>query len=164
MGVFLDESQPDLSSAPASLDFRSTGNVAGGVNYASLSPALRQVFFIGDGLGSSATTQTVAVPTGATRLFLGTMDGFGWYNNFGSFEVHVTAGIDTDGDGVFDDDDNCPIPNRDQRDEDENGIGDVCDQLVEFLVLDHTHTYLTGKGKGHNNTEAETGPAEPPME
>lgn len=22
----------------------------------------------------------------------------------------------------------------------------------------HTHTYLTGKGKGHNNTEAETGP------
>ena len=23
----------------------------------------------------------------------------------------------------------------------------------------HTHTYLTGKGKGHNNTEAETGPA-----
>ena len=29
---------------------------------------------------------------------------------------------------------------------------------------DHTHTYRTGKGQGHNNTEAETGPAEPPLE
>lgn len=26
---------------------------------------------------------------------------------------------------------------------------------------DHTHTYLTGQGEGHNNAEAETGPAEP---
>ena len=34
--------------------------------------------------------------------------------------------------------------------------------LVE--VLDHSHTYRTGKGEGHNNTEAETGPAEPPLE
>ncbi len=29
---------------------------------------------------------------------------------------------------------------------------------------DHTHTYRTGEGQGHNNTEAETGPAEPPLE
>lgn len=26
-------------------------------------------------------------------------------------------------------------------------------------IENHTHTYLTGKGKGHNNTQAETGPA-----
>jgi hypothetical protein len=67
---------------------------------------------------------------------------------------------DTDGDGAGDACDNCPIPNPDQRDDDGNGVGDVCDQLAEFL--DHTHTYHTGRGVGHNNTEAETGPAEVP--
>lgn len=69
---------------------------------------------------------------------------------------------DADGDGAGDACDNCPVANPDQRDDDGNGIGDVCDQLAEFL--DHTHTYLTGKGEGHNNTEAETGPAELPVE
>ncbi|EGD75074.1 notch-1 [Salpingoeca rosetta] len=35
---------------------------------------------------------------------------------------------DTDGDGVFDDKDNCPrVFNPQQRDSDSNGIGDVCD-------------------------------------
>jgi hypothetical protein len=61
-------------------------------------------------------------------------------------------------DGAGDACDNCPVTNPDQRDDDGNRIGDVCDQLVEFL--DHTHTYLTGTGEGHNNTEAETGEAE----
>jgi hypothetical protein len=27
------------------------------------------------------------VPTGATSLYLGTVDGFGWYNNIGAFDV-----------------------------------------------------------------------------
>ena len=31
-------------------------------------------------------------------------------------------------------------------------------QRIETLE-DHTHTYQTGRGVGHNNTEAETGPA-----
>src|SRR5262249_35830976 len=35
--------------------------------------------------------QQVVVPDGATRLFLGSMDGYGWYNNFGSFSVQVNA-------------------------------------------------------------------------
>ncbi len=36
--------------------------------------------------------------------------------------------VDSDGDGIFDDDDNCPeIPNDDQADVDEDGIGDGCD-------------------------------------
>jgi hypothetical protein len=69
---------------------------------------------------------------------------------------------DTDQDGAGDGCDNCPVSNPDQRDDDENGIGDVCDQLAEFL--DHTHTYRTGRGRGHNNTEAETGPAEEPSD
>ena len=87
VGVFLDASQPSLSAAPASLDFTST-------SFTTLSPQLRQAFFIGDGLTGTGTgtTQTFIVPAGATRLFLGTSDGFGWFNNSGSFAVTVTAG------------------------------------------------------------------------
>lgn len=78
---------------------------------------------------------------------------------------------DVDQDRVGDSCDNCPVANSDQRDDDENGIGDVCDQLAEFLGIeditsrvnsleDHNHVYLTGEGPGHNNVEALTGPAE----
>jgi hypothetical protein len=78
---------------------------------------------------------------------------------------------DADEDSAGDACDNCPLPNSDQRDDDGNGIGDVCDQLAEFLGIDdledrldsmedHTHTYRTGGGVGHNNTEAETGEAD----
>lgn len=35
--------------------------------------------------------QTFVVPSGATRFFLGTSDGFGWFNNTGSFAVTVTG-------------------------------------------------------------------------
>lgn len=35
--------------------------------------------------------QQFIVPTGATRLFLGSGDAFGWYNNTGSFTVTVSS-------------------------------------------------------------------------
>jgi hypothetical protein len=38
-------------------------------------------------MGSSGNT---IVPSGVTQLYLGTMDGFGWFNNIGSFTVDVT--------------------------------------------------------------------------
>lgn len=87
VGVFLDASQPSLSAAPTSLNFTTT-------SFTTLSPQLRQAFFIGDGLTGTGTgtTQTFIVPAGATRLFLGTSDGFGWFNNTGSFAVTVTGG------------------------------------------------------------------------
>ena len=47
------------------------------------------MFFIGDGMGTGGVQEFV-VPVGATRLFMGGMDGFGWYNNTGSFEVSAT--------------------------------------------------------------------------
>ena len=90
LGVFLGVTQPDLTAAPAALDFTDTGNVPGGFNYTTLSPLLKQVFFVGDGMTDGGQLQHVVVPDGATRLFLGTMDGFDWTNNIGSLDVQVT--------------------------------------------------------------------------
>lgn len=58
-----------------------------------LSPQIQQVFFIGDGLTSGDVTQQFLIPDSATRLFLGTMDGFGWYNNIGEISVDVAQAI-----------------------------------------------------------------------
>ena len=96
IGVFLTNAQPNLSPAPSYLDFdigSATNNVAGGIGYTSLTPEIAQVFFIGDGLTGqgSGVQQTISVPAGATRLFLGTMDGYYWGDNYGSFSVTVTA-------------------------------------------------------------------------
>src|SRR5262249_44774054 len=78
VGVFLDNTQPNLSPAPVGLDFSVIG-----LNFTALAPALKQVFFIGDGMTNTAVAQQFTVPAGATRLFLGTMDGFEWSNNTG---------------------------------------------------------------------------------
>jgi hypothetical protein len=93
LGVFLDNNLPTASSAPISLDFSST--ISQG--YLSLSPSLKQIFFIGDGLTGtgSGSQQTVVVPIGATRLFLASADGTGWSNNSGAFNVNVTTDAPT---------------------------------------------------------------------
>jgi hypothetical protein len=87
IGVFLGAGQPDLSPAPPGfLDF----STAAARDFASLAPLLQQPFFIGDGLrNDGVSVQTFIVPGGGTRLFLGTMDGFGWFNNVGSLTVTV---------------------------------------------------------------------------
>jgi len=88
VGVFLGPGLPTSYPAPASIDFGIVG-----LNFNTLSPLLQQTFFIGDGLtgnGSGAVQQFV-VPAGATQLYLGSVDGFGWYNNSGSFSVTVNA-------------------------------------------------------------------------
>jgi hypothetical protein len=79
VGVFLGSSVPS-GAAPASLDFSTIG-----LTYTSLSPGVDQPFYMGDG-----SVQSLVVPAGATRLFLGTVDGFGWYNNVGAFDVTLT--------------------------------------------------------------------------
>lgn len=87
LGVFLDGKLPTDSPAPAALDFTSEVSQ----NYTSLSPFLKQIYFIGDGVTDGGITQQVVAPTGATRLYLGAMDGFGWFNNSGEFNVAVTG-------------------------------------------------------------------------
>jgi hypothetical protein len=85
VGVFLGDEQPSLTPVPAPSAF----NTAALRDYGTTSPALKQVFFIGDGRRSNGDQQRVVVPTGATRLFLGVSDGQGWYNNVGAFTCLV---------------------------------------------------------------------------
>jgi len=86
LGVFLTDDQPDQSPAPPDLDFSTTASR----NYLSLSPALKQVFFIGDGRTTDGVLQGVVIPAGATRLYLGTMDSWQWTNNIGELTAAVT--------------------------------------------------------------------------
>ena len=87
LGVFLDASQPSLTLPPGTLDFLS----GIGTSFATLSPDLKQVFFIGDGLTGLGTgsVQQFTAPAGATRLFLASKDGYGWYNNGGYQDVTI---------------------------------------------------------------------------
>lgn len=85
IGVFLDDNRPDRSRAPRGLDFGAMGT-----SFLYLSPELKQIFFIGAGNAKKGVARRFLVPKGATRLFLGTMDGFGWNNNSGSFLVIAT--------------------------------------------------------------------------
>ncbi len=85
VGVFLNDGVP-IDPAPDQLTYPAE-NFA----FESLSPEQNQIFFIGDGLTGTGdgTRQLFVVPAGATRLFLGTSDGFGWFNNTGEFSVSI---------------------------------------------------------------------------
>ena len=79
VGVFLSGQSPLTTPATAMLDFSSP----------TTTPGLQQIFYIGD-VGSGFT---VTAPTGAARLYLGTVDGFGWNNNTGSILVTVSEAV-----------------------------------------------------------------------
>jgi hypothetical protein len=86
IGVFLEDGSPDRFKAPQHLDFKRLG-----LNFTSLAPELRQVFFIGTGATKDGVTRRYLVPKGATRLYLGIMDSYEWNNNSGSFAVIVNV-------------------------------------------------------------------------
>ena len=87
IGVFLDGSQPDSSAAPAVLDFSTSASR----DFGSISPKLKQPFFIGNGLRADGVTQqSFVLPAGATRLYIGVMDGQQWSDNSGSLSTTVT--------------------------------------------------------------------------
>lgn len=86
IGVFLDDNAPNTTAAPPSLDFTSSASR----DFSSLSPQLKQPFFIGDGVRADGVTlQSFVVPAGATRLFIGVMDGQQWSDNSGSLATTV---------------------------------------------------------------------------
>ena len=95
VGLFLGTGSPTGATTPAQI------NNSGGLNFASSAPQLGQIFFIGNGRSGDThagdfggAVQTFIVPAGATRLYLGTTDGYGWYNNNGSFIVDLAKGVD----------------------------------------------------------------------
>lgn len=92
-GVFLDDSVPSSGPAPATLNFTPAGL---GTDFTTLSPLLRQVFYIGDGVTSGNVLQQFTAPAGATRLFFAIPDGFGfggppgaYDDNDGSYRIRV---------------------------------------------------------------------------
>ena len=91
VGVFLTDATPvaptDPSTLPASLDF----TTAPQSDYTAQSFAISQPFLIGTGVNSAGVVRQITVPAGATRLFLGTMDAYGWFNNTGAFTVTVNG-------------------------------------------------------------------------
>jgi hypothetical protein len=80
-GVFLDDGLP--SSAPPRLDYFASNISESQLLFGPFQ--LGQTFFIGDGLGQGGATQTWIVPTGATRLFLGTIDAGGFNGPPGAY-------------------------------------------------------------------------------
>jgi hypothetical protein len=82
IGVFLTDAIPEISVPPGPLNFSSSQSR----NYTQIKPAIRQPFFIGNGNDGN---RTVVVPQGATRIYLGVMDGQAWNNNSGSFTISV---------------------------------------------------------------------------
>lgn len=85
MGLFLDDTQPNSTGAPSSLDFSTDSSR----NFTELNPKLKQIFFIGDGKNSGGARQQFIVPKGATRLYLATWDFYEWNNNSGFRNIQV---------------------------------------------------------------------------
>jgi hypothetical protein len=91
-------SRGDVVRPQAVVDHRrGTLDFTGNRDFASLSPALAQTFFIGDGRTATGRPQRFNPPPGATRLYFGLADAWkfqgppGFYaDNSGSFEVAVS--------------------------------------------------------------------------
>ncbi|MBF2078346.1 MAG: PEP-CTERM sorting domain-containing protein [Synechococcales cyanobacterium T60_A2020_003] len=85
VGVFLSDENPKDTFRPKSLNFTPTGL---GTGFKKLSPELGQVFFIGDGRRGTGVgnQQKFVAPKGATRLFFGIADGFGFVGKPGYYE------------------------------------------------------------------------------
>ncbi|MEN0073254.1 MAG: hypothetical protein AAGC69_02665 [Paracraurococcus sp.] len=96
VGVFLGGHEQDAGHvAPATLDFHALGT-----GFASLSPDLDQVFYVGDGLVGTGEgdVQQFLVPDGATTLVLGIADATAFHgrpeaygDNSGAFTAQVTV-------------------------------------------------------------------------
>jgi hypothetical protein len=92
LAVFTSDTEP-ANPAPSPLDFALIGT-----NYATLAPQLRQIFYLGDGLTATNTAQVISVPAGATKVYLGLVDGDSYEDtpdayddNSGAFSVTVIS-------------------------------------------------------------------------
>lgn len=121
---------------------------------ASFNTDIPQDFYI------PTTGVEIVVPAGANYLWVAPWDnvkstgpyGHLYYGNQanGGFGVNVeqlTPPVDSDGDGFFDDEDNCPaLANAGQEDLDEDGVGDDCDNCPDEANTDQIDSDLDGEG------------------
>ncbi|MFB6182283.1 MAG: hypothetical protein ABEJ24_05310 [Candidatus Magasanikbacteria bacterium] len=87
VGVFISDKTPQ-KPAPSRLNF------VDNINFKSLSPKKKQIFFVGDGKTEDGTVQKFNVPEGATRMYLGVADFWkgevGYYgSNTGAYTVNL---------------------------------------------------------------------------
>jgi hypothetical protein len=92
VGVFVGATKSPTAPAGNPMSFADANTATG------FSPLLQQVFFIGDGRTAADALQTFAVPTGATTLYLGFADAYGFYgapgaytDNYGSLDVSLSV-------------------------------------------------------------------------
>jgi hypothetical protein len=92
VGVFLDAVSVPSGANPSPLPAYTDASANG----STFSPGLNQVFFIGDGQGTSGT-QIFNVPTTAARLFLGFADGTPLFGSAGTPAIASAYGDNTPG-------------------------------------------------------------------
>ena len=123
-----------ITELPA-VDFTEVVPSGGGVTFDAIAVPL---FVKDSGIIAGQTNATVVIE-GRDTLgnFASTSAGFNI--------VMANFAIDTDGDGVADDNDNCPdVPNVSQGDRDGDDVGDVCDNCAD----DFNPTQDDGNGNG----------------
>jgi hypothetical protein len=83
-----------------------------------------------------------------TKLILVTVIGFLFgVVILGGGQVKAQEVVDTDGDGVADDVDNClEVANAEQEDADEDGVGDACDNCLEVANAEQEDADEDGLG------------------
>jgi hypothetical protein len=88
----------------------------------------------------------------------GSVSGY-WASKFQQSLHACPATVDSDGDGIPDDTDNCPVtPNPDQLDSDGDGVGNVCDNCPATANPDQNDADDDGVGNVCDNCAATNNP------
>lgn len=78
-----------------------------------------------------ALADYVAIQLVASENVVNDTSGTEFHGHYADAVTLAVNPVDTDGDGVFDTADNCPLePNADQRDVDGDTVGDACDNCI----------------------------------
>jgi rhodanese-related sulfurtransferase len=123
------------------------GHIPGAVNYPLTSGVLEEKY---QELPQDGDILVVCRSGSRSNQAAEFLDSKGYQNVYdmqggmSAWEWETEVCVDSDGDGVFDDFDNCPeISNPDQADEDSDGMGDTCDTadgycLIESIYGEHS--------------------------